>query len=132
MILTFAHYKGGTGKTTSCLSVAGWLAKNGKRVLVVDLDPQGNATTGLGIEKSSLDDNMFHVMNKRKEIKEIILETDIENLHIAPANSSLGKINLVSYEKDSDARILLDVLEKVRFYYDYILIFLCVINSITD
>jgi chromosome partitioning protein len=54
MIITFAYYKGGTGKTTSCLSVAGWLAKYGKKVLVVDLDPQANASSGLGIDKSSI------------------------------------------------------------------------------
>jgi len=64
MIITFAHYKGGTGKTTSCISVAGFLARYGKKVLVVDLDPQGNTTSGLGIDKSTVTDNMYHVMKK--------------------------------------------------------------------
>tara|TARA_Y100000034_G_scaffold54708_1_gene67007 strand:+ start:14901 stop:15107 length:207 start_codon:yes stop_codon:yes gene_type:complete len=67
MIITFAHYKGGTGKTSSCISVAGHLAKQDKKVLVVDLDPQGNATSGLGIDKNSLQGNMYHVMNGEKK-----------------------------------------------------------------
>jgi chromosome partitioning protein len=66
MILTFAHYKGGTGKTTSCINVAGHLAKQNKKVLVIDLDPQGNATSGLGIDKNSLHANMYDVMAKKK------------------------------------------------------------------
>tara|TARA_Y100000310_G_C20578186_1_gene761557 strand:- start:710 stop:919 length:210 start_codon:yes stop_codon:yes gene_type:complete len=68
MIVTFAHYKGGTGKTTSCLSVAGWLAKNEKKVLVVDLDPQGNATSGLGIDKQEQKQHIYHVLKNRGKI----------------------------------------------------------------
>jgi len=82
MIITFAHYKRGTGKTTSCLSVAGWLAKHEKKVLVLDLDPQGNATSGLGIDKNPFHRNMYHVMQWKKYIKNIILDTGIENLHL--------------------------------------------------
>ena len=52
--IAFVHHKGGTGKTTSCLNIAGWLVKMGKQVLVVDLDPQGNASSGLGIDRKSL------------------------------------------------------------------------------
>ncbi|MEK6927551.1 MAG: AAA family ATPase [Nanoarchaeota archaeon] len=80
MIICFAHYKGGTGKTTSCLSVAGWLAKYGKRVLVIDLDPQGNATSGLGIDKKTIDKSMFEVMNRKSNglMKAVVLETGID------------------------------------------------------
>lgn len=123
MILTFAHYKGGTGKTTSCLSVAGYLAKLGRRVLVVDLDPQGNATSGLGIDKTTLTDSMYEVMkNKRKKINSIILKTGIENLHLAPADQHLDLVNLNSYAKKSDAIRLKNVLGSAKDYYDYILI----------
>lgn len=52
--IAFTHHKGGTGKTTACINVAGWLAKLGNRALVVDLDPQGNATTGLGIDRETV------------------------------------------------------------------------------
>jgi len=100
MIIAFVHYKGGTGKTTSCLSIAGYLAKQGKKVLVVDLDPQGNATSGLGIDKRTLIDSMYDIMkNKKRKINNIILKTDINNLHLAPAEQNLEMLDLKSYKK---------------------------------
>ncbi len=123
MIVTFAHYKGGTGKTTSCLSIAGYLVKLGKKVLVIDLDPQGNATAGLGVDKRTLVSSMYDVLkSKKKKINSIILETKINNLHLAPADQNLELVNLNSYEKKSDAIYLKNVLEDIKNYYDYILI----------
>lgn len=122
MIITFAHYKGGTGKTTSCISVAGWLAKMGKKVLIVDLDPQGNATSGVGIDKNTVKDNMYQVMKNRKKMRHIILETEFENLHIAPTKTELYMLNIKSYRKKSEAVVLKNALEDVRDYYDFILI----------
>lgn len=122
MIITFAHYKGGTGKTTSCLNVAGWLVKKGKKVLVVDLDPQGNATSGLGIAKGTVFENMFDVMNKNCSIREVIIESSIDNLHIAPADFNLDKAKLSSYTDREDALILKRALEEVEDYYDFVLI----------
>lgn len=99
MYITFIHHKGGSGKTTSCINVAGHLALWGKRVLVLDLDSQGNATSGLGIDRSM-------VQNKKKSIKETILETR-SGVHIAqPLN-------------DFD---LNQELEDIWDHYDYILI----------
>ena len=82
MIVTFSHYKGGTGKTTSCISVAGHLAKMGYGVLVVDLDPQGNASSGLGIDVKSLRGSMYDVMVGKKRIMDIVIESSVENLHL--------------------------------------------------
>lgn len=123
MIIAFVHYKGGTGKTTSCLSIAGYLAKQGKKVLVVDLDPQGNATSGLGIDKRTLIDSMYDIMkNKKRKINNIILKTDINNLHLAPAEQNLEMLDLKSYKKKADAFCLKNVLKSIKDYYDYILI----------
>jgi chromosome partitioning protein len=123
MIITFAHYKGGTGKTTSCLSIAGWLAKEGKKVLVVDLDPQGNTTSGLGIDKRTLTESIYDIMgNRRRKINNIILETGIDNLHLAPADQNLDMINLKSYKKKTEALYLKNALKDSKKYYDYILI----------
>tara|TARA_Y100000310_G_C20673541_1_gene811573 strand:- start:23 stop:766 length:744 start_codon:yes stop_codon:yes gene_type:complete len=122
MIITFAHYKGGTGKTTSCINTAGHLAKLGKKVLVVDLDPQANATSGLGIDKNTLNEHMYHVMNKRRKIDKIILKTNIDNLHLAPSHTDLGKTNIFYYKRKSDAHILKKALDRVKYYYDFILI----------
>ena len=67
-IIAFVHFKGGTGKTSSCISIAGYLAKAGKSVLVVDLDPQANATSGLGIDGHSVDYSMHHVLSEEHDI----------------------------------------------------------------
>ena len=122
MIITFMHYKGGTGKTTSCLSLAGFLAKAGKKVLVIDLDPQGNATSGLGIDKNSIDKNMHHIMTRKNEIKEIIIETSIKNLHLAPSKPELSLVNLKSYNNKSEAFILKKSLDGIKDYYDFIMV----------
>lgn len=122
MIITFAHYKGGTGKTTSCLSVAGFLAKKGYKVLVVDLDPQGNLTSGLGIDKDTVKKNMYHVMDKKADMKSIIVSGPVRNLHVAPAKQELELAKIKSYRSKNDANILGQAIEKVEGYYDFILI----------
>ncbi len=82
--ITFAHHKGGTGKTTSCINVSGYLVKAGKKVLIVDLDPQGNATSGLGIDKNDIETSMYDIMTGDTEMRSIILET--ETLPLLKAN----------------------------------------------
>src|ERR1700757_1093566 len=81
--VAFANHKGGTGKTTSCLSIAGYLAKSGSKVLVVDFDPQANATSGLGIDKKTLRHSMYDAVldlcdgHTGVPVTEVILETDV-------------------------------------------------------
>jgi len=120
--ITFAHFKGGTGKTTSCISIAGFLAKQGKKVLAVDLDPQANLTAGLGIDKSILKSHIQHVMNKKINIKNTILTTQTENIHLVPAHHDLIKASLKAYTSKNDAKILKNALSKVQKFYDFILI----------
>jgi chromosome partitioning protein len=86
--ISFVHQKGGTGKTTSCLNVAGWLVKMKKKVLVIDLDPQGNATGGLGIERSTIEGSIYDVLLGQKSILEVILETS-SGVNLAPASPDL-------------------------------------------
>src|SRR6202158_1680071 len=94
--IAFANHKGGTGKTTSCLSIAGYLAKSGSKVLVVDFDPQANATSGLGIDKTTSRYSMYDAVldqfdgHKGVPITHVILATDVENLHIAPSEFDLA------------------------------------------
>lgn len=120
--ITFAHFKGGTGKTTSCLSIAGFLAKHGAKVLAVDLDPQANLTTGLWVDNKKLKNSMVQVMAKRKNINDIILETHVPNLHIAPATPYLIHTNMRKYETKHDAMILKKALKSVKDDYDFVLI----------
>jgi chromosome partitioning protein len=122
MIITFTHYKGGTGKTTSCINVAGYLAKMGKKVLVIDLDPQGNLTSGLGVSKETIEKSTHHMMDKGSDIKKIILETDFPGLHLAPATQDLVKTNKNSFRSITQARILERSIRKIKDEYDFVLI----------
>ena len=121
-IITFAHYKGGTGKTTSCINIAGALAKEGHKVLVIDLDPQGNATSGLGINNQKLETHMLHIMDRKELMTSIILKTNFENLHIAPTNHNLSMANIKTYDGKSEALILTNAIKEIKEYYDFILI----------
>jgi len=119
--IAFVHHKGGTGKTTSCINISGYLIKTGKKVLLVDLDPQGNATTGLGVDKNTLENSMYYVMIGTVEMKDIILETDV-GIHLAPATLDLVGAEGYMYGRRDRATILERALGKVKGYYDYIII----------
>lgn len=126
--IIFANHKGGTGKTTSCLSIAGYLAKDGYKVLVVDLDPQANATSGLGIETTSLQYSIYDMIldqciwHEGMRITQIILETDVENLHLVPSELDLTVAEVVMQDVKDRTFILDRILETVKLRYDYILI----------
>jgi chromosome partitioning protein len=126
--IAFAHHKGGTGKTTSCINIAGELVKRGKKVLVVDMDPQASATSGLRINKKylpfSLYDALFdHCHGEGKmRLRDIIISTEIDNLHLAPAELDLAGL-LVGMQDGRNVTHILDrALDDVRDLYDYILI----------
>lgn len=126
--VSFANHKGGTGKTTSCISVAGWLAKWGRKVLVVDFDPQANATSGMGIEGKSLQFSVYDAVLGRCRgyenvpITRSIIETGIENLHLAPSEFDLSAAEVIMQKAEKRTDILSRILEDVRPLYDYVLI----------
>ena len=115
--VAFVHHKGGTGKTTSCINIAGYLAELGKRTLVVDLDPQGNATVGLGVDRNHLKHSMYDVMVNNSSLKDIIIKTDFDNLDIAPASYGLAGVEL-----NSNTNLFSMLFDDVKNDYDYILI----------
>ncbi len=84
------NQKGGVGKTTSAVNIAYFLAKAGKRTLLIDFDPQGNATSGLGIDKQALEGTMTDVMLEQKTLQEVVVETKHKNLFVAPATPHLA------------------------------------------
>ena len=126
-VIAFAHHKGGTGKTTSCLNVAGYLQKDGKRVLVVDCDPQANATSGLGVDPERVEQSMYDVFMSVFEgfpdarITDIIVPT-ASGIYLAPATLDLVGVEPYLYGIDDRAGILREMLTPVRRTYDFILI----------
>lgn len=89
-VISVTNQKGGVGKTTSAVNIAYYLAKSGKKTLLIDFDPQGNATSGLGIDKESLDGTMTEVMLETKLLKDVIIKTDFKNLFLAPSTPHLA------------------------------------------
>lgn len=119
--ISFVHHKGGTGKTTACLNTAGWLAKMKRRVLVVDLDPQGNATAGLGIDRNTIDSSIYDVLFGDENIQEIILETD-SGVFLAPSSLDLLAAETHLSGRADNIGILRYSLSGIQSQFDYVLI----------
>ena len=121
-VISFTNKKGGVGKTTTVVNMAAYCADFGKRMLLIDLDSQGNATTGLGFSKSALKKSVYNVLIDDEKISANILPTQLPLLDILPANVDLtgAEVDLV-YKLNRD-RILKTALEEVKDRYDYIFI----------
>ena len=121
-VISFSNPKGGVGKTTSCVNLSAYCAAAGKKVLMIDIDPQGNATTGLGFAKSTLKKSVYNVLIDDESAEENILPTAIENLFILPANIDLAGAEVELVYKRGRERVLRNALESVRKQYDFIFI----------
>ncbi len=121
-IVSFSNQKGGVGKTTTCVNMAAYLALKDRKVLLADLDPQGNATTGLGFQKSKLKKSVYNVLIEGESVSDNVLDTEIDNLKILPANIDLAGAEVELVYKKGREKVLKNVLDKVKNSYDYILI----------
>ena len=121
-IIAFSNQKGGVGKTTTCVNLSSYLATKGYKCLIVDLDPQGNATSGLGFAKSEVKNSVYNVMIDDMPIEDAVVKTCVDGLDILPSNIYLAgaEVELV-YVKDRE-HVLKKVLEKARNSYDFITI----------
>ena len=110
-IIAFANQKGGVGKTTSCVNVSASLAAMGKKVLLVDINPQGNASSGLGVKKTASMKSVYNLIVGDASIEEVVQPTPIENFDVIPANIDLAGVEVEMVYMDSREQIIKKLLE---------------------
>lgn len=122
-ILSISNQKGGVGKSTTAINLSACLGEMGKNVLVIDMDPQGNTTSGLGIDKDN-DENytVYDLLVDNCSVEECILDTGFENLSIIASNSNLAGAEIELLELDDRENVLKNHIESIKDQYDYILI----------
>lgn len=121
-ILTLANQKGGVGKTTTAVNLAAFLGKKKKKVLVIDLDPQGNATSGLGVDKGELETTIYDVLVNEEPMADAIWESSAEDVSICPTNINLAGAEIELVNVMSREQVLKEALKPIQDDYDYILI----------
>jgi len=121
-VVSFSNQKGGVGKTTSCVNISAQIANKGKKVLMIDMDPQGNATSGLGIQKSKVKHTIYDVIIGKCDISEAIIKTRFKNLSVVPANIELAGAEIELQELDENLNFTEIALDSIKEDYDYIFI----------
>lgn len=121
-IIAIANQKGGVGKTTTSINLSACLAELGKKVLAVDMDPQGNMTSGLGIDKNNVEYTVYDLIIGEAEIENVICKEALENLDVLPANVDLSAAEIELIGVENKEYIIRDEVSKIKENYDYIII----------
>lgn len=121
-IIAIANQKGGVGKTTTAINLSACLAEMGQKVLVVDLDPQGNTTSGLGVDKNNLENTIYELVRNERTMTECIIHEQFENLSILPSNRDLAGAEIELITQERMQYIMKDKLNEVRDEFDFIII----------
>lgn len=121
-IIAVANQKGGVGKTTTAINLSACLAENNKKVLTIDTDPQGNTTSGLGVDKDELANTVYELMLSECTIRECIVKTEIENLCLIPSNVDLAGAEIELLGINDKEYILKNAVDYIKDDFDYIII----------
>ena len=121
-IISIANQKGGVGKTTTAINLSAALAETGKRILVIDMDPQGNTSSGFGVDKNRIEDTIYELILGYSAINETIIRNVIDSLDIIPSNVNLAGAEIELIGKERKESILKKELDFIRDDYDYIFI----------
>ena len=121
-IIAIANQKGGVGKTTTAINLSACLAEAGQKVLTIDIDPQGNTTSGLGIDKNSVENTIYELILEEVDIKEAIIDTEFEGLSIIASNVNLAAAEIELIGINEKEYILKKAVDEIREQYDFIII----------
>ncbi len=121
-VIAVFNQKGGVGKTTTNVNLSSCIAVRGKKVLVVDIDPQGNTTSGLGIDKKGLQKTIYEVLIGESKAEQVIIKTPIENLYILPSSVQLAGAEIELTDLEEREKMLKNALQDVRDSYDYVFV----------
>ena len=121
-IIAIANQKGGVGKTTTAINLSACLAEKGQKVLAIDMDPQGNMSSGLGLDKDDIDKTIYDMIIGEAEIEEVIQRGTIENLDILPSNVDLSAVEIELIDVENKEFVVKNAIQKIRDNYDYVII----------
>ena len=120
-VIAVANQKGGVGKSTTAINLSACLAEKEKKVLTIDMDPQGNTTSGLGVDKNNVENTLYELLLGEAETKNTIVKDVVENVDLIPSNVNLSGAEIELIGVDEKEYILKKIIDKVRRKYDYII-----------